>query len=135
MPPLDPLPFRIAVPGRDKLGLDGARSFSWKIRGLLHHEVTQLAIEWEGTRTIEGLTLGGVINRVEPMPAEVLEVPIELVAEAWLTGGWWWPRFILRGRRLDAFDGLPGAVAGRAVLRIEPRHRDLARAIAAELNR
>jgi hypothetical protein len=135
MPPLEPLPFRIAVPGRDKLDLDGARSISWKITGLLHHEVTQLAIEWEGMRTTEGVTLGGVIDNVDRMPAEVLEVPIELVAEAWLSGGWWLPRFMVRGRRLDVFDGLPGALAGRAVLRIERRHRDIAHAIAAEINR
>ncbi len=135
MPPIEPLPFSIAVPGRDKLGLDGARSISWKITGLLHHEVTQLAFEWEGTRSTQGLSLSGAVDRVDLLPAEVLEVPIELVAEAWLAGGWWWPRFILRGRRLDVFDGLPGALAGRAVLRIERRHRDLAHAIAAEINR
>ncbi|HSE27245.1 MAG TPA: hypothetical protein VLA95_03385 [Gemmatimonadales bacterium] len=135
MPPIEPLPFRIAVPGRDKLELAGARSISWSITGLLHHEVTQLAFEWEGTRRTQGLTLGGAVDRVDQVPAEVVEVPIELVAEAWLTGGWWLPRFIVRGRRLDVFDGLPGALAGRAVLRIERRHRDIAQAMAAEINR
>ena len=134
MLPLDPLPFRLPVPGLDRLDLQGARSVSWKLTGLLHHEGDRLVFEWAGTRTTEGLSLSGPVNRVEPVEPEAFEVPIEWVAEAWLVGGWWWPRFVVRGRRLDAFDGIPGAGPGRVALRIERRHRELARAMAAEIN-
>jgi hypothetical protein len=135
VPLLDPLPFRLSVPGLDRIDLRGARSVSWKLAGLLHHEGDQLVFEWAGTRTTEGLTLSGPVNRVEPVEPEAFEVPIEWVAEAWLVGGWWWPRFVVRARRLDAFDGIPGAGPGRVAVRIHPRHRELARAMAAEINR
>ena len=132
---LDPLPFRIRVPGDDHVGLASVHSISWKIEGLLHHEGSQLAFEWGGTRSVQKVSLAAVVDRAEPLAREVLEVPIEWIAEAWLRGALWVPTLMLRSRRLDAFDGLPGASGGRAALRFKRRDLGLARRIVRELNR
>lgn len=132
---LDPLPFRIPVPGDDRVSLGGVQSISSKIEGLLHHEGGQLAFEWGGTRSVERVSLADTGSRVETLPPQVLEVPIDWIAEAWLKGWLWLPAVVLRSRRLDAFDGLPGAAGGKAVLRIKRRDLDLARRIVREINR
>lgn len=135
MPLPDPLPFRLRVPGDDRVDLGGVHSISWQFEGLLHHLGDRLRFEWSGTRSVQSVSLSRTVDRAEPIPPEELEVPVEWIAEAVLTGALWLPGMELRARRIDAFDGIPGARGGRVSLRFKRRHLDIARRIVRELNR
>lgn len=126
---VEPVPFRIALPGSDTLGLDGARSVSSQLHGLLHLEGEALSFEWRTVRHVEQVTLVSIRVADETTPPEWLDIPVEWIADAHLTGGWWAPRLNLRARRLDAFDRVPGAGPGTVVLPIARRDRPLAAAL------
>lgn len=130
---VEPVPFHLSLPGSDTLGLSGARSASYRVRGLLHLEGGILTFEWSVLKHVEKVTLSGVEERDEASPPELLDVPASWVGDARLVGGWWWPRLVLRGRRLDAFDGVPGATPGFVALRVARRDRPLAAAMAAAI--
>jgi len=134
MPPLEPLPFRIPVPGDDRVGLGGVQSISWKIEGLLHHEGDRLVFEWGGTRSVQKVSLGETVDRVEPLEPGVLEVPIEWIAGARLKGLFGRAALVLRARRLEAFDGLPAAAGGDVKLRFRRGDLGIARAMVREIN-
>jgi hypothetical protein len=129
----EPVPFHGTLAGRDTLGLDGARSVSYRVHGLLHFDGGVLTFEWSIARHSEQVSLGRVDVEDDVAPPELLCVPLAWIAEARLTGGWWLPRLVLRGRRLDAFDGVPGAQPGAVALRVRRRDRALAAAMAAVL--
>ena len=130
---VEPVPFHLPLPGRDTLGLDGARSVSYRILGLLHLDGQITTFEWSTTRHSERVSLTGVSVNDDETPLELLDVPVAWIADATLAGGWWRPRLVLRGRRLDAFDGVPGAGLGTVSLRVRRRDRPLAEAMAAAL--
>ena len=125
----EPVPFHLPLPGSDTLGLRGARSETWRVQGLLHFDGETLTLEWSTTRHVEQVSVTGVDVDDEFSPAEVLDVPIGLIAEARLIRGWWRTRLTLRGRRLDVFDGVPGAAPGTVTLRIARRDRPIAEAM------
>lgn len=133
MTPIESLPFHLRVPGEDVVDLQGARSVSYRVEGLLHFVGATLTLEWAGTRTTQRASLTRMGTEVEPLPLELLEVPASWLAEVRLRGGWWLPRLELRARRLDAFDALPAARPGVASLRVRRRHLALARAMAAAI--
>ena len=132
--PVEPLPFRLPLPGRDTLGFDGARSVWYRIHGLLHFDGNTLTFEWSAMRHLEQVSFTGVSVRDDTLPPELVELPATLITEARLTGGWWAPRLRLRARHLDAFDALPAAAPGAIVLRIARRDRALAAAMVEALN-
>lgn len=130
---VEPVPFHLPLPGSDTLGFDGARSVSHRIHGLLHLDGEVMTFEWSATRHSERVALTGVSVHDDATPPELLHVPVAWIAEATLGGGWWRPRLLLRGRRLDAFEGVPGAGLGTVSLRVRRRDRPLAGALAAAL--
>jgi hypothetical protein len=129
----EPVPFRVVLPRRDTLDLDGARSVSYRGDGLLHLQDHILTLEWAGTERTQRVAFTGIRTTSDVLPVELLDVPVSWLAEARLTGGWWAPRLRLRARRLDAFDGVPGAQPGTIVLPIRRRHRALAAALLAAM--
>ena len=132
---MDPLPFRFRVPGKDTVGLIGFESVSYKVEGLLHLSDHLVTLEWSGTQTIEQFTFEKVGTDVDDYPHDWLELPVTMISDARAMGGWWWPRFELRARRLDAFDTVPTARGATLSLRIRRRDRTRARemAVAIEL--
>jgi hypothetical protein len=125
----EPVPFQLALPGRDTLGFEGARSVSYRVQGLLHFEEDAVTFEWSMTRHVEHVSLTRIRVDDEATPPELLDVPVAWIADARVTGGWWAPRLVLRARRLDAFDGVPGAGLGTIALRISRRDRTIAAAM------
>lgn len=122
----NPLPFRIPVPGRDRIGLDGIREVVWKVEGLLHLDGMTLVLEWTGSRTTTVVSLGTVREDTKELPVSSLDVPVDWLSEVRLLRWWWAPRLHLRARVLDAFEGVPEARPGAVTLRL--RWRDLAQA-------
>ena len=129
----EPVPFHLPMPGRDSLGFDGARSVSFRIHGLLHFDGDTVTIEWSTTRHLEQVTLTRVRVEDDATPPELVDIAVEWIADARVTGGWWAPRLILRARRLDAFAEVPGAQPGSLSLPILRRDRAIAAAMAAAL--
>lgn len=129
----EPVPFQVALPGRDTLGFEGARSVWYRVHGLVHLHDDTVTFEWTRTRHVEQVSLTGVRVRDDATVPELVDVPVAWIADAQVTGGWWAPRLRLRGRRLDAFDGVPGAGQGTLVLRIARRDRAPAAALVAAL--
>ncbi|MGH7586555.1 MAG: hypothetical protein ACREMH_09935 [Gemmatimonadales bacterium] len=127
--PAEPLPFHLPLPGRDTLGLDGARSESYRVHGLLHCDGETLTFEWSGSAHVEHVSLLGIDIDDQVSPPELWDVPVSLIAEVRITGGWGAPRLHLRARRIDAFDGIPGAKPGTISLRFRRRDRALAAAL------
>jgi hypothetical protein len=130
MPLNHPLPFRLNVPGEDTLDLRGARSVSYRLDGLLHVAADLLTFEWAATRRTQRVSLTGVKDEVDDSPVGTIEVPRPSITRAQVRGGWWAPRLQLWARRIDAFDGIPGARPGTLTLRIHRRDRAHAHAIA-----
>lgn len=130
---VEPLPFTLSLPGRDTLNLQGARSIWHRVLGLLHFDGETVTLEWSATRHLEQVSLSGVRVQDDAEEPTLLDLPLSWIAEARVTGGWWAPRFRLRGRRLDAFDGVPGAGLGTLILKVARRDRAIARAMAASL--
>jgi len=135
MPVIDPLPFRLRVPGIDKIDLQGIRSISYRVEGLLHLDGSTVALEWAGTRKTEWVALGRVTDEVDRSPLARVELPASAIAGARVHGGWWAPRLELRARSLAVFDGIPGARPGVLRLRISRRDREHASAMAAAIVR
>lgn len=133
MTSLEPLPFQIKIPDDDEWGFTGFQQTTYAIHGLLHLTEEALFLEWVERRKIERFTLGDVGTEHEEFPVETLEIPIDWVASLEVAGGWWLPRVRLRARRLDAFEGIPGAEPGRLMLVIARRDRPLAAALARAL--
>lgn len=131
----EPVPFQVALPRRDTLGLDGARSVRSRVHGLVHFDGNIVTFEWSTSRRVEQISLTGVGVVDDVTVPDLLDVPAAWIADARLTGGWWAPRLRLRGRRLDAFDGVPGAGQGTLVLLIARRDRVIATAMADALTR
>lgn len=130
---LNPLPFRVSVPGRDTLDLELIESVSSRIDGLLHLRSNGVRLEWQETETREQVSLERVGTDVQRFELQPLELPYERIAGAWVIGGWWWPRLELRARSFTDLEGVPGARGITLMLRIQRRDRALARAVAAEL--
>lgn len=128
----EPLPFRLSVPGSDTIDLDEIESISYRVEGLLHCIGDTLTFEWAGSRTRELVSLGQVKEEEEAIPLAMRDVPVSWIARASLKG-WLRLRLELRARRLDAFDGIPGARHGTLTLRLKRRDRDLAREIVSAL--
>jgi hypothetical protein len=127
---VEPVPFRIPLPGKDTLDLDGARSVTARVEGLLHLDTDVLSIEWRRLEHVEEVTLGSVSIDDDATLPEWIDIPLTWLADARLSGGWWAPRLRLRMRRLDAFDALPGAKQGEVTVRIARGDRALAAAFA-----
>ena len=109
---IEPVPFHVPLPGREAVSLDGIRSESHRVLGLLHLADDTLTFEWSLTRRVQQVSLTAVRDDDESTTPELLDVPRAWIAEARLTGGWWAPRLRLRARRLDAFEGVPSASPG-----------------------
>lgn len=130
----NPLPFRIGVPGYDSIDSQGVVSISIKLEGLLHVLDNAISLEWTATRTVESVSLSGVRDEVDQSPVGTCDIPMNLILEARVRGGWWAPRIELRSTRLDAFADIPSAQNGTAKLRIQRRDRENARAVCAAIN-
>ena len=127
MAAIEPVPFRLSVPGSEILDLRGARSVSYKVEGLLNLDHDMVIVEWTGSESTEQFTFSRVGTDVKLLPFETLEVPVEWIAEARLRRNLFSsPRLELRARRLDAFDVVPSARPGLISLKIRRRDRALA---------
>ena len=132
---IDPLPFRLRVPGIDKIDLQGIRSISYRVEGLLHVDGNTVVLEWAGTRKTEWVALGSVTDEVDRSPVARREVPVSAIIKVQLRGGWIAPRLELHARNLDVFEGVPGARPGVIRLKIRRRDRKQAAVVAAVLDR
>ena len=132
---LEALPFRFAVAGEDRLEAGRILSISFKVEGLAHLDHDVLHLEWAGTESVDDVNGLGVSSTVNALPHEEVELPREVLGGARLRWRYVAPRLVLSGRRLDTFDGLPGAQPGRLVLKVRRRHAALAEAYASELRR
>jgi len=129
----NPLPFRIRVPGYDSIDSQGVVSISIRLEGLLNVFDDVVSLEWSATRTVESVSLSGIRDEVDHSPVGTRDIPVNLILEARLRGGWWAPRLELHATTLDAFEGIPSAQNGIAKLRIRRRDRDKARAVKAAI--
>ncbi len=75
----------------------------------------------------------GIRTGVDESPVGRREVPADRIAEARLRGGWLWPQLVLRARRLDAFEGMPGGKTAALILQIGRRYRKQAKALVAAI--
>jgi hypothetical protein len=130
---INPLPFRISVPGYDAIDSQGVVSISIRLEGLLHVLDDVLSLEWTATRKVESVSLSGIRDEVDQSPVGACDIPVSLILEARVRGGWWAPRLELRASRLEAFEKIPAAQNGTARLRIRRRDRDNARSICAAI--
>ncbi|MGE0440359.1 MAG: hypothetical protein AB7L66_03700 [Gemmatimonadales bacterium] len=128
---MQPLPFRLAVPGIDDVEGLGARSVAIKVEGLAHSDGEQLTLEWVETHHIDEVSIQRVRSEVVAQPGLILDVPTDVLASAACLGGWWRPRVEIRARYLSAFANVPGAKPGRLDLLIARRHRRQARELVA----
>lgn len=133
MAPTEPLPFRLHVPGEEVIDLKGIRQVSYRVEGLLHLVDDILKFEWTATEKTESVSVSQIGTVVDHSPVGRHEVPAAWLTEVRLEGGWWLPRIVLRARRIDAFDGMPGARPGAIILKIQRRFRAQAAAFAAAL--
>ena len=131
--PLDPLPFRLRPTGSDTIGFEGIESVSYRLNGLLRLAKQSVTLEWTGTRTTEQVSLDKFGTDVDELPLQWFELPFGRIAGAWVIGGWWAPRLELRARGHDDLNGMPSKRGVTLRLRIHRRDRDLARAIASEI--
>ena len=106
---------------------------SIKLEGLLHLLEDAVSLEWSATRKVESVSLSGIRDEVDHSPVGACDIPLSLISEARLRGGWWAPRLELRAGRLDAFEGIPTAQSGTANLRIRRRDRNTARSVCAAI--
>ncbi len=134
MPQIEPLPFLLRYPRQDSLDSRGAHSIRYRVDGLLHLDASALTVEWAEVQEIQRVSLSGIGSDEHALPRDAVEVPLTLIGEVRVRG-WWAPRLELRGRRLDAFDGIPGARPGALTFRIPRRCRAQAAAFAAALGR
>jgi hypothetical protein len=133
MTQIDPLPFRLRVPGQDLLDSEGVSTIRYRLQGLLHLEDEKLTLEWTATRKTQRVDGSGVNTDVDRSPIGTLEVPVDWITSARLRGGWLWPRLELRARSLDAFDSLPRSRPGVVTLKIRRRDREHARNLVAAI--
>ena len=133
MPTLEPLPFRLGVAGDDVIDSAGIRSVSYRVEGLLHLVDDTLRFEWSATETTEEVSGSRIGTVVDHSPIGRLDVPAGWIAEVRLRWPAWLPRLILRGRRLDAFEGMPNARRGGITLKIRRRFRRQAEAMVAAI--
>lgn len=124
-----PLLFRIKVPGYDSIDSQGVVSISIKLEGFLHPAEDVVSLEWTAIRKTEAVSLSGVTDEVDQSPVGSCEIPVGMIIEARVRGGWWAPRLELLARTLDAFAEIPTAENGRAILKIQRRDRAHAVAI------
>ena len=129
MPHVNPLPFRIRVPGHDSIDKQGVVSITIKLEGLLSLIDDVISLEWTATRQIESISLSGIRDEVDESPIGRCGIPASLILDARLRGGWFAPSLQLRARTLDAFEGIPTAKQGVAKLRIRRSDRKLARVV------
>ncbi len=143
MTPVHPLPFRLRVPGADVIDSQGVRSVSYRLEGRAHFANDVLTLEWAGTRTTEQISAKGtslgipmikIGTDVSHSPIGSLEVPVSWISDVRVRGGWWWPQVVLRARRLDTFDRVPGATPGILVVKIRRADRGHAHAFADAIN-
>lgn len=130
---VDPLPFQIKVPGYDAFDAQGILSITIKLEGLLNVTDEVVLLEWKATRQIDSVSLSGIRDEVDESPVGRCEIPVDLILEARLRGGWWSPRLELRARRLDVFQDIPTAQNGIAKLRIRRHDRNRARTVCAAI--
>jgi len=134
MSDVNPLPFRIRVPGYDSIDSQGIVSISITLEGLQSVADDVASFEWAATRTVESVSLRGIRDEVDQSPIGSCAIPLSLLMEARLRGGWWAPKLEIRAGQLDAFEGLPTAEKGVVKLRLRRRDREKARAICAVIN-
>jgi hypothetical protein len=126
---IDPLPFRIRVPGHDSIDTQGVVSITIKLEGLLTLIDEAISLEWTATRQIESVSLNGIRDEVDESPVGRCVIPVSAILEARMRGGWWAPRLELRARTLDAFEDIPTAKQGVARLKLRRSDRKHARVI------
>ena len=134
MKSFEPVPFHLPLPGADTIGLDGLRSISCRVHGILYLDASMATLEWITTRHSEQVSFSSVDVDDDETEPEALDLPVSWIADATLKGGWWRPRLVILARRLDAFDGVPGARPGTITLHLRRRDRQVAGAMAAALS-
>ena len=127
---LEPVPFTIGQPGEDTFELDGVRSVTYRLSGMLSLVVDTIVLEWTLSRHVEEVFFISVEIDDAELPPECLELPADQITAARLVGGWWAPRLVLHARWANAFDPIPGAGRGIVSLRLARRDRGAARAMA-----
>jgi hypothetical protein len=122
---IEPLPFKLSVPDDDKWEGVGHESREFKVDGLLHLEQGVLVLEYAVRETVQRFGFEGVGTDRNEYPAEVVEIPVEWISDIRITDLILFTWITLRARRLDTFEGIPGAGPGRLTLRVSYPNRHL----------
>jgi hypothetical protein len=130
-----PVPFRLKIPERGTVAVDGIESVSYQLEGLIHLADDIVTVEWTGTEATDRLSWSKIGTDVEYLPAEYVDIPVDWVSDVRVHGGWWRPRLELRTRRADALAGVPSSRGGAVDLCLRRRDRELARVMAAAIVR
>lgn len=131
--PIEPLPFTIKVESEDSFSFaHGIKSMQASVTGLLHFGGTMVLVEWAELQSMQSVSFHGVVAEKNTLPLELVEVPIHWIGEVRLLGVLL-HTLELRGRRLDAFEGVPTKVPGVIRLKVAMRHRHLAKIMAAAI--
>jgi hypothetical protein len=104
------------------------------LEGRAHLANDVLTLDWAGTRTTEQVSVKRIGTDVSHSPIGTTEVPVSWISDTRVRGGWWWPQVVLRARRLDAFNDVPGANPGIIVVKIRRADRDHAQAFIDAIN-
>jgi hypothetical protein len=132
---LEPLPFKLSVPDDDKWEAVGHESHEFKVDGLLHLEQGVLILEWVVREEVQRFGFEGIGTEKLVHPAEVVEIPAEWISDVNVTDLYFVTWITLRGRRLDTFDGIPGAAPGLLKMRTSSAHRGAMKALVIALEK
>lgn len=121
---MEPIPFKLSVPGEDGFNFKAITSRQYKFRGFLRLDRDRLVIEWRGTAHVDIVAWTGIKSEVLPLPTESLTLSVDEIRVVTLGGGWIRPYLELGGYDLDALDIVPGEDQGRVrflIARIDRR--------------
>lgn len=127
------LPFRLKVPKRDTIDGAGVTSTVLQVHGYLHVDGDRLVVQWGGTAKVTEVGAAGVRNEAEPLPNELLEVPVADLHRAELMGGWFRPRLTVQARTVGILATVPTEEFGVVNFWYERSERFTAIAVAQEL--
>ena len=127
------IPFFIRQPGTSESDLLSARSSRSEIRGLARFDDRALVLEWSEQVQVSESGPTRARTYVEEAGQGTCTIPLGSLQAAELHGGWWRPRLEIMTTTMVDVAAMPGASAGRVVLRIARRDRALAREFSTEI--
>ena len=120
------VPFALKLPDESSVTRGQVLSKSFQVKGVARLEGDRLTLEWSGSIEITEVSGANVRTLRESVPAQRLVLPMARIASIELHGRWWRPFIELRATGIRPLDLVPTAAAGRVVLRLARRDRQVA---------